>query len=164
VNRDEFAAAVEEAFDGMIAPLTRLSGDLVTQPLAEGKRSLKELAAHLVRWDKITVRALEACFRGESFDWQTCAESDSLNAQTVADAEAAPHTRVAAEWQITHTTVMEALRRVPDQRLLEGGEIPRWLIEKVLDHYGHHAAEVKAWMEKLNREGGPGLEELTVLR
>jgi len=60
--------------------------------------------------------------------------------------------------------VMEAMRRVPDERLLEGGKIPRWLIENVLDHYRHHAAQVNAWTERLKREGGLGLEELTVLR
>jgi len=164
MNRDEFAAAVEEAFDGMMMPLANLPPGIVTQPLAEGKWSLKELAAHFILWDQITVRALETCFRGESLVWQAYAESDSLNAQAADDAQSAPHTRVAAEWQITHTTVMEALRRVPDENLLEGGKIPRWLIENVLDHYRHHAAQFTAWKERFKREGGLGLEELTVLR
>lgn len=164
MDRDEFAAAVEGAFDGMIMPLTKLSRELVTQPLTEGRWSLKELAAHFIFWDEITVRALEACFRGEMFDWDEYAERDKLNAQAAADAEATPHTRVAAEWQITHLTVMEALRRVPDDKLLEKGEIPRWLIENVLDHYRHHAAQVKTWTARLKREGGPGLEELNVRR
>lgn len=164
MDRDEFAVAVEEAFDGMIMPLAKLSMELVTQPLSAGQWSLKELAAHFIFRDQITVRALEACFRGETFDRDDYAERDKLNAQAVADAEAAPHSRVAAEWQITHTTVMEALRRVPDERLLEHGGIPRWLIENVLDHYRHHAAQVTAWTERLKREGGLGLEELAVLR
>ena len=164
MDRDEFAVAVEGAFDGMIMPLAKLSRELVTQPLAEGQWSLKELAAHFIFRDQITVRALEACFRGETFDWDEYAERDQLNAQAVADAEAAPHSRVAAEWQITHTTVMEALRRVPDERLLEHGGIPSWLIENVLDHYRHHAAQVTAWTERLKREGGLGLDELSVLR
>ena len=164
MSRDEFAGAVEGAFDGMIMPLTKLSGELVTQPLAAGKWSLKELAGHFIFRDQITVRALEACFRGEPFDWNDYAERDRLSAQAVDDVQAAPHTRVAAQWQITHTTVMEALRRVADERPLEEGEIPRWLIENVLDHYLHHAKQVKTWTERLKREGGPGREELTVLR
>jgi hypothetical protein len=164
VDRDEFAAAVEGAFDSMIMPLAKLSRELAAQPLSAGQWSLKELAAHFIFWDQITVRALEACFRGETFNWDEYAERAKRNAQAVADAEAAPHSRVAAEWQITHTTVMEALRRVPDDTLLEKGAIPRWLIENVLDHYRHHAAQVNAWTERLKREGGLGLEELTVLR
>lgn len=164
MNRDEFAAAMEGAFDGMIMPLANLPRELVTQPLAESKWSLKELAAHFIFWDQVTVRALESCFRGESFDWGAYAQWDKLNAQAVSEAQAKPESRVAAEWQITHTTVMEAMRRVPDKRLLENGEIPRWLIENVLDHYRHHSAQVIVWTERLKREDGPGLEELTVLR
>ena len=164
MNRDEFAAAMEAAFDGMIMPLANLPRELVTQPLTEGKWSLKELAAHFTFWDQITVRALESCFRGESFDWGAYAQWGKLNAQAVSDAQTKPESRVAAEWQITHTTVMEAMRRVPDERLLEGGKIPRWLIENVLDHYRHHAAQVTAWTERLKRKGGLGLDELSVLR
>ena len=164
MNRDEFAAVVDDAFDRMIRPLTNLARDLVTQPMAEGKWSLKDLAAHFVFRDEITVKALEACYRGEHFDWNAFSDRDKQNAQAVADRQTDPHTRTAAEWQITHLTLMEALRRVPDEKLLENGRIPAWLIENVLDHYRHHAAQVDAWMEKLKREGKLGPTELSVLR
>jgi hypothetical protein len=164
VNRDEFAAVVDDAFNRMISPLANLTREFVLLPIAKGKWSLKDLAAHFVFWDKTVVHALEACFRGERFDWNALSDWDKLNAQAVADAQANPHPRIAAEWRITHLTMMEAVRRVRDEKLLENGQIPAWLIANVHDHYRHHAMQVDAWLENLKHEGKLGPMELDVLR
>lgn len=164
MNRDEFAAVVDDAFNRMIAPLSNLTRESVEQPMAGGKWTLKDLAAHFIEWDKQTVQALEACYRGERFNGSAFANRDQRNIQATAESCTASHKRIAAEWRITHMTMMEALHRVPDERLLENNRIPAWLIENVLDHYRHHAAQVEARLETLKRDGKLGPTELSVLR
>lgn len=163
MNRDEFAAAVDGAFSRMMIPLKNFAREQIESPLAEGKWSLKDLAAHFIFWDLITVRALEANFRGDAFDWNAYSDWNALNAKAVEESKSSPHARVAAEWLITHTTVIEALRRLPDETLLVDGTIPQWLHENVLDHYEYHASQVDDWVAALKHAGKLGPSELSVL-
>ncbi|MBU0509726.1 maleylpyruvate isomerase N-terminal domain-containing protein [bacterium] len=163
MNREEFGEQVEAAAQSMIAALQTLPPARAAEPLAEGKWSLRELAAHFLFWDTIVIRALEARMQGAEFDWSEYSDWDKLNTESTERMRSVPLARVATQWRITHETMMEALRRVPDEMLLENGEIPRWLIETVNDHYAYHAAQVERWMEKVRKEeGGRGGGELPV--
>jgi len=154
MTREEFTSALESDFDPLISLVQSLTPAQAEQPLAEGKWSLRDLAAHLLFWDTIVIRALEAIVRGETFDWETYSDWDACNAQAANRQRNAPLKRFVSEWRITHFALVESLARVPDGTLLENGEMPHWLLVALTDHYRHHAEQVKAWVERMKKEGG----------
>ncbi|MFZ5432738.1 MAG: ClbS/DfsB family four-helix bundle protein [Calditrichota bacterium] len=163
MNREDFTAAWEAAYTTIIAALQSLPPELLQEPLAEGKWSLRDLAAHLIFWDKITLRALEARFQGQDLDWNEYSDWDGLNRQAADEMRTTPLKRMISEWQLTHGTIEEALSRVPEELLFERGEIPQWLHENVLDHYVYHAGQVEEWVETIRKEGKAGPSELPVI-
>jgi uncharacterized damage-inducible protein DinB len=152
MTREEFLTAFEIAFERLLAPTRGLHPEVMEQPLAPGKWSLKELAAHLAFWDALALRALEALFHGDSFDWASYADENRWNAEAVERVRMQPLKRVLYELRVTHSALSEAVRRVPEDKLLENGEIPRWLIQHVLEHYEHHISQVTAWAEGIKSE------------
>ena len=154
MTRDEFTQALEADFDPMISLLQSLRSEQAEQPLAEGKWSLRDLAAHLLFWDTIVIRALEALMRGEPFDWKKYSDWDACNAEAANQHRGAPLKRVVSEWRITHVALVESLARGPAEKLLENGEMPHWLRVAVTDHYRHHTQQVKEWAGRMKKEGG----------
>lgn len=165
MTREEFTSALESDFDPLISLLSSLTPAQAEQPLAEGKWSLRDLAAHLLFWDTIVIRALEALWHGETFDWEKYADWDACNADAANQHCGAPLKRFVSEWRITHFALVESLARVPDEKLLDDGKIPHWLLIALTEHYRHHTEQVKAWVERMKKEGGLASGgELPVLR
>ncbi len=153
MTREEFIVAAEIAFERLMTPTRGLPPHLMEEPMADGKWSFKDLAAHLIYWDGLAVRALEEAYYGRAFDWSDYRDFDALNAQAVERLRGQNLKRVLAELRLTHSTMTEAVRRVADEDLLVHNEIPLWLIETVPDHYEHHTPQVVEWAERMRREG-----------
>jgi hypothetical protein len=152
MTREEFITAAEIGFEKLLSPTLGLPATRFEEPLAKGKWSLKDLAAHLAFWDSLTLRALEARLQGKSFDWARYADIDTKNAAAVEARRSYSAKQVMSELRITHSALMEAVRRVPDAQLLEDGEIPRWLDENVTAHYAQHAPLVAEWAARAKAE------------
>lgn len=120
--------------------------------MAPDRWSFKGFAAHLSQWGTLHVRALEALHQGHAFDWSAYKELDRLNAEAVERAMPQTLKHVLYESRVTHSTLTEVLRRVPDERLLEGGGIPAWLHAGLLEHYEHHIPEIEAWAARLKAD------------
>jgi hypothetical protein len=145
MTREEYLTAAEIAFERLMSPTLGLYPAQMEAPMAAAKWSFKELAAHLIFWDGLVIRALETVNQGDVFDWSEYGDFEARNAAAVERQRSSPLKRVLSELRITHSTVMEALRRVPDEKLGEQGEIPMWLLDYVVDHYEHHRPQVEEW-------------------
>jgi hypothetical protein len=152
MTREEYVTASEIAFARLMRPTLGLPPAQMEEPMAEGKWSFKDLAAHLILWDGLVIRALEKINQGETFDWAPYADYDAQNAEAVARLHASPLKRVLSELRVTHSTVIEAVRRVPDEKLCENGEIPEWLLSNVPEHYEHHVPQVEEWVGRIEAE------------
>jgi hypothetical protein len=157
MTREEYITSTEIAFERLMTPTKGIWPEQMEQPMAEGKWSFKDLAAHLVLWDGLVVRALEQMNQGESFDWTPYRDVDASNAAAVEKLRVTPLKRVLSELRITHSTVIEAVRRVPDEKLYRNGELPEWLLSTVPEHYEHHRGQVEEWAEKIKAEKLPPL-------
>lgn len=153
MTREEFIVAAEIAFERLMTPTCGLSPALMEQPMADGAWSFKDLAAHLVFWDGLVVRALEEHMYGRTFDWSPFAKPDEWNAKAVERLRPQSVKRVMSELRLTHSTITDAVPRIPDEHLLVNGEVPRWLLERMPEHYEHHIPQVKAWAERMRQEG-----------
>ena len=125
----------------------------MNEPIEQGKWSVKEILLHLSYWDTLAVRALEALYAGDEFDWSPFDDTDELNAQILFDRQNDSYNRIAAEFQIIHSTLMAAVERIPAKRFGEHGELPDWLVVRVPEHYLQHAPKVAAWAKKIRDEG-----------
>lgn len=154
MTREEYLTATEIAFERLMSPTMGLHPAQMEQPMTTNGWSFKDLTAHLAFWNGIVIRALEAANQGDAFDWSPYADTDALNAAAVEKMRLFPLKRVLSELRISHSTVMEAVRRVPDERLYENGQVPAWLFSYVLDHYDHHRPRVEEWAqgEKIRNE------------
>lgn len=160
MDREEFTADLEILFGRLLAPVEALETAELLEPMEAGKWSWKDMAAHIIFWDKVTVRALEAAYQGRGFDWAEYSDWDAQNRQAVEEFAQAPASRVINAWRVTHSALVESISRVPDDKLLENGEIPPWLLGAVLDHYRHHAQQVEAWAKTMRKTGGGDLPVL----
>jgi hypothetical protein len=153
MTREEFIVAAEIAFERLMTPTRGLAPELMEQPMADGTWSFKDLAAHLIFWDGLVVRALEESMYGRTFDWGPYARHDEWNAQAVERLRPQTVKRVLTELRLTHSTAMDAVRRVPDERLLKAGEMPHFLTWIMVGHVEHHVPQVEAWAERMRQEG-----------
>ena len=153
MTREEFMVAAEISFERLMTPTRGLPLELMEQPMTEGKWSFKDMAAHLIYWDELVVRALEEAYYGRVFDWKPYTDFDTLNAQAVERLRPQSVKRVLTALRLTHSTAMDAVRLVPEENLLQEGNIPRFLTWIMVGHVEHHIPQVEAWAERMRREG-----------
>lgn len=154
MTREEYVTATEIAFERLMRPTLGIHPAQMEQPMSDGKWSFKDLAAHLVFWDGLAIRALEKTNQGESFDWSPYDDYDTRNSEAVARLRGSPLKRVLSELRVTHSTLIEVVRRLPEEKLCENGEVPEWLLSNVLEHYEHHIPQVEEWAERTKSDIG----------
>jgi hypothetical protein len=156
VERDEFITATEIAFERLMSPTKGLRPEQMEEPIAPGKWSFKGMAAHFTFWNGLVLKRLEAIHHDREAEWFGPGDFARLNGEAAGRAEEMPLKRVMSELRITHSALMEAVRRVNMAKLSANGEIPDWLIETVTEHYDHHRPQVEEWIARLTAEGrGP---------
>ena len=149
MEREEFITATEIAFEKLMNPTRGLRPALLEEPMSEGKWSFKDMAAHLAFWNTVRIRALESANNDEEFDWSPYnGLADKWNSQTIEENKNAPLKRVLNELRLTHSTLVEAFRRVPDEKLAHY-PVTRGKIMEAPDHYLHHLPDVEAWAARV---------------
>ena len=162
VERDEFITATEIAFERLMTPTKGLRPEVMELPMEPGKWSFKGMAAHFTGWNTLVLKRLEAIHHDREFEWYGETEFDRLNGEATGRAEAMPLKRVMTELRITHSALMEAVKRVNWAKLGHEDETPEWLIEAVTEHYHHHRPQVEAWVARLSAAGQGPLPALPV--
>ncbi len=147
---DEYITATEIAFEKLMTPTKGLTADAMEIPMADGKWSFKEMAAHFTYWNTAVIRRLEAMHHDREFDVAPYMKDFDVHNRTAIDGvKDVPVKRVMTELRITHSALMETVKRVTPEKLCPDGEVPKWLPEWVTDHYDHHRPQVEAWVERL---------------
>ena len=160
---EEYITATEIAFEKLLTCTGGVPPALLVEPMREDQWSVRDVAAHLIHWDGLALRALEAVYAGGEPAAFPFASKDAVNAEAVATYRARLPERVLNELRITHSAVLEAAGRVPREKLCPQGEVPEWLVRVTLTHYTHHLPQVEEWAERMKREGKAGPFELPVI-
>jgi hypothetical protein len=164
MTREEFITASEIALERLMTPLKELPEELMDEPIAEGKWSVKQMILHLTYWNIIVVRALEALYQDSEFDWSQFEEADNFNATVIEGRLHESYRRIATEFQIVHGTIIAAVERIPSEKFSEDGELPDWLTHRVPDHYMLHVPIVETWVKKIRDSGRGGIMGLPVVQ
>lgn len=153
MTREELIVAAEISFERLMTPTRGLPPNLMEEPMAAGEWSFKDLAAQFIFWDELAVRALEELNYGRAFDWSSYESDGHLDSEAVRRMKPQSVRRVLTELRLTHSTMMEALRRISEDKLLINAKIPKWLIEHSVERYERFTPQVEAWAKRMRSEG-----------
>jgi hypothetical protein len=157
VNQAQFLAELHAENDQFEALLTAIGADRMTQPIAPGQWSIKDIVAHLAAWRRRTVQRLRAAASGAALPpppWPADLPSDDeintwLHAQT---AEAPLEAILAASRQV-FDDLAAAAAALPEEGLFEPGRFD-WLGGEPLTAkalFGHfheeHEADMRRWKD-----------------
>jgi hypothetical protein len=73
---------------------------------------------------------------------------DAWNARFVEAARAAPVSEVEKELTDSFAAFRQAVGALPENRLIPGRTADRIVHEAGMDHYRHHAAQIRTWRER----------------
>lgn len=108
----------------------------LTEPMAPGGWTGRELILHLATWDEELMRVIEERDAGEDASWPPPggAARDAWNAERVAAFRDLPAGDALDYFEQAHFELMELLERSPS--------VTRALIEPLIAHYDEHLGEI----------------------
>lgn len=136
---------IEGSWRGLIAALAGIPEERLAEPGAVGEWSLKDVMGHVAYWDEQAVAAGERLLRGEpaeEVDWQAANEREA--ARLAGRSAAEQRTNMAR----AHAAVLDLLRRTPPSDPRHVG-LCGCLQGDTFEHYDEHAADIRAWRERV---------------
>ena len=148
-RREELLAELDEAFAGLQATCRDLP-EARKRVVMQGTWSVKDILAHISGWHREMVGALARIARGERAvpEGVDYSNFDAWNARFVEAARAAPVSEVEKELADSFAAFRQAVGALPENRLIVGRTADRIVHEAGMDHYRHHAAQIRTWRER----------------
>jgi hypothetical protein len=150
MNKEKFIIACESAFEQLMIYSKEIAPELLEEKMMEGHWSFKEMAIHFDFWNTIIIRALDELNAGREFDWQPYWNMDEQNALQIEKRRHNPVKRILNELCISQTALMEAVKRVSNEQLENGGMTGK-MLNLVPEHYHHHRMIVEEWKKGLQK-------------
>lgn len=148
-RRDQLLGELDEAFAGLQATYQDLPGTR-KQVVMQGTWSVKDILVHIAGWHREMAPALTRLARGErpvpeGVDYS---DVDAWNARWVEAARATPVSAMGKELAESFGTFREAVSAIPETRLSPGRTADKIIHDVGMDHYRHHAAQIRAWRQR----------------
>ncbi len=146
---DEIAVAldrIERSWAGLQDALAGIPEERLAEPKAVGNWSVKDVMGHLAFWDEQALLAAERHLAGQPpvqvVDWQ------GMNEQQAAERAGRSAAELRAEMERAHELVVALLRSRPPLDPAAVG-LCGCLEEDTYQHYDAHAADIRAWRQRL---------------
>jgi uncharacterized protein (TIGR03083 family) len=159
MNKPEILAALEESREAFLDAIEGLSEDDMQQSGVIPDWSVKDLLAHLTRWEAELVKLLWQAGRDQKPTSMHFASTnvDETNARWFNEYKSRALERVLEDF---HSVRNQTLRRVDDlpEKAFEdanfytwlGGEpLWKWVAGDSFEHEAEHAGQIRAWRERL---------------
>jgi hypothetical protein len=148
-RREELLAELDEAFAGLQATHRDLP-EARKRVVMQGTWSVKDILVHIAGWHREMAAALARIARGERAvpEGVDYTNFDAWNARFVEAARATPLAEVEKELAESFAAFRQAISTLPENRLIPGRTADRIVHEAGMDHYRHHAAQIKTWRER----------------
>jgi uncharacterized damage-inducible protein DinB len=148
-RREELLAELDEAFAGLQATCRDLP-EARKRVVMQGTWSVKDILVHIAGWHREMAGALTRIARGERAvpEGVDYSSFDAWNARFVEAARAAPVSEVEKELTDSFAAFRQAVGALPENRLIPGRTADRIVHEAGMDHYRHHAAQIRTWRER----------------
>jgi hypothetical protein len=162
-NKNQILAMLKEEFNNWEELLASLDKAQITAPQLPDNWSMKDVMAHLMAWQQLSIARLEAALHNrepvlpawpEELDPEPEGEPDELNAWFYQSYREQPWSTVYQAWRTGFLRFLELAEVVPEKDLLEAGKYP-WLEDYPLlavlqgsyEHHREHFEPLSAWLE-----------------
>ncbi len=159
MNKQELVAALESGRTEFLKIIEGLPEEKMLEPGVVGDWSVKDILAHLSRWEAELVTLL---FQAQQGDKPTTAHMndisvDELNAQWHAQTQDRPLDRVMVDWQGVRKQTIRRVEALADRDLnnpkrfdwLDGRPLVDWIASDSTKHEAEHAEQIRAWRARL---------------
>ncbi len=153
-SRGDEAARLVTGLDAAFAELKATVaglGDAARGTVMQGTWTVKDILAHIAGWHGEMTPALQRLARGEKAipDGTDYSDFDAWNARFVAARRGMTPAQVEAELNESFAAFRAALLAVPEARRQPGRTAGKIAYDAGIEHYRHHAAQIRAWREGL---------------
>jgi hypothetical protein len=155
MTKDQLLADLRAENESYEALLREIGEARMSQPIAEGQWSIKDIVAHLAGWRRRTVKRLQAAARGEpepAAPWPAHLDSDeAINAWLHEQTRDQPLPEVLAASRQVFDDLLAATEALPEADLQDPQRFP-WLGGQAVSAaglFGHfheeHEADMRRW-------------------
>jgi hypothetical protein len=156
MNKAQLIADLHAEYAEFEALLNEIGADRLTQPIAPGQWSVKDIVAHITGWRRRTVLRVRASGRGEAppaAPWPAyLGTDDDINVWLHAESVDKPLSKILAESRQVFDDLVAAVESVPEEYLLDPNRFP-WMEGQSLTAsglFGHfhdeHEADLRRWL------------------
>lgn len=148
-RREQLLVELDEAFAGLQATYKDLP-EVRKRVVMQGTWSVKDILVHIAGWHREMAGALSRVSRGERAapEGVDYSNFDAWNARFVEAARGTPVGEVEKELASSFQAFRQAISALPENRLIPGRTADRIVHEAGMDHYRHHAAQIRSWRER----------------
>jgi uncharacterized protein (TIGR03083 family) len=160
MNRSEIVSALESARRELLEAIDGLTPEQMARPGAVGEWSVRDVLQHISLWEAELVRLLLHVKKGrrpggERYSGEI--DVDALNARWHEETRHRPLERVLDDFHAVRRQTLRWLDEFSDDELtrprkaewLRGEPLWRWIADDSFEHDQEHAAQIRAWREKL---------------
>ncbi len=158
MNKEELLAALEEGRESFLEVIEGLSDENMQLPGAVGGWSVKDVLAHLSRWEAELIKQLWQLSQGQRpttvhFSGQS---DDEINARWHEESRSRELERVLEDFHGVRTQTIRRVEAFSEKDLSEPGRYrwldntPLWKVvaESSWEHEAEHAVQIHAWREQ----------------
>jgi uncharacterized protein (TIGR03083 family) len=139
MDRDELFQRIDSTWQELQSALDGIPPERAAEPGAAGEWSVKDLLGHITFWERNLVTELQNLGPDEVVEALDVDEENALAHDTYKNR---PLSELQAEFQESHDALMQVLQAIEDLD-------PDKVKGDTWEHYNEHAADIRAWRERL---------------
>lgn len=158
MKKAEILAALEQSREQLLDSIEGLTPEEMQQPGVAGEWSIKDLLAHLARWEAELVRLLWQAGSGQepSAIHFSGVSVDETNARWFQESRARPLAQVLEDFHGVRNQTVRRVEAFSERDLsdgqryawLEGRPLWQWIAGDSFEHEAEHEQQVRAWRER----------------
>lgn len=155
MNRQDLIEGLEKGRQEFLTSIEGLTAEQLTEPGVAGEWSVKDILAHVSRWEAELIALLFQAQQGrQPVTAQFSAEPvDELNARWYRDARDRPFDRVLSDFYAVRQQTIKRVQAFSDKDLtdlkrfawLGGTPLAEWILTDSAEHEAEHAVRIREW-------------------
>ncbi len=157
MNKTETLSALENSREQLLRAIEGLSQEEMTRPGMLGEWSIKDILAHISRWEAELIRILFQLQQGGApkVPDYTAADFDRLNAQFVSESQARTLQQIKDDFLSVRKQTIKRVEQTPEKDLTSPGRYPslggsslaQVIAAYTFEHDREHSAQIQAWRQ-----------------
>ncbi len=158
MTKQEILDAMSDSHTKLLKSIDGLDPTAMQEPGVVGEWSVRDLLAHITRWEAELIRLLFQLKQGQVPDFPTLAEPDfdKINARFQKESLGRPLELILADFQTVRKQTQRRLDEYTEQELsdpacypaLKGNALLGYIVGNTYDHEAEHTAQILDWRAK----------------